>query len=96
VSLTVAARTSIRPVVHHGRSLGLVGTVQAALMPRRVLIQARRHGHWRLVARARPNRSGRFSIRWRVKARRTRTVRLRAVAPGVARSRPLVIALARR
>jgi hypothetical protein len=84
-------------VTRHGRALGLRGKVRASTRTKRVLIQAARRGGWRTVAVVNVQRSGRFTVSWRVRApRRAASLRLRARAPGVGSSRTLVVGLARR
>jgi hypothetical protein len=83
--------------VLRGSRVGLVGYVRNAPRTHRVLIQVRRDGHWRTVKVARLNRSGRFSLSWRIRAHAGASrLQLRAVAPRVASSRPLVLSLLRR
>ena len=81
-------RRHLRPghrVLLRGRMLGRRAPVGA-----RVALQVRRRGGWRTVARRRIRRSGRFKARLRIgRARRTRTVRMRALIRGVARSRSI-------
>ncbi len=97
VSLATVVRSAPAVVTRHGRALGLVGRVHTATRSKQVLIQMARRGGWRTVAVGRVTRTGRFSVRWMVRApRHASALRLRARAPGVGSSRTLVVGLARR
>lgn len=62
----------------------------------RVALQVRSHGRWRTVARKRLHGSGRFAARLRAnRFGRARTLRIRAVVKGVARSRTLRVRVLR-
>jgi hypothetical protein len=59
-----------------------------------VVVKALVRGHWRVVGRSRVRRGHRFVITSRVRiAPRRRSVRVRAVVPGVGRSRNVRISL---
>jgi parallel beta helix pectate lyase-like protein len=81
-----SSRTRIKPrqrVRLRGRLAGVKRTHSM-----RVLLQVRRHGRWRTVARRRVGSGGRFSARIRAsRSRRARKTRIRAVVRGVAKSR---------
>jgi hypothetical protein len=80
-------RESRKPRRRHRRTLRLRGVARPALQRRRVVIQlAAARSRWRTAAVARLRPNGRFALRLRVTGRRRRSLRLRAVIPGVARS----------
>jgi parallel beta-helix repeat protein len=83
VPLATSSRAGRTPLMR------LIGRVRGA-HPRRVLIQVARRGGWRTVAVVRARR-GRFSRRLRISHRRAARLRLRALAPGVGRSRAVSV-----
>jgi Right handed beta helix region len=70
--------------------------VRAPRKARSVVLQVRRHGRWRDFGRVSLRASGRFSTRVRLgRARQARVLRMRAVVPELARSRPIKLRVRR-
>lgn len=82
-----SSKRKVAPTQRVRLSGRLVGAPRKA---ERVVLQIRQRGHWRGFERVRLRASGHFAKRIRAgRSHRARTSRMRAIVPGMARSRPI-------